>query len=66
VANVFGVAQPGSASLRYRTPMLARPLAVVPFVLWGLAFSILRRSRPRPVAPEPETQLLPILTATGS
>jgi hypothetical protein len=66
VANAFTNGQSGSAKVRYRTPLLFRPLALVPFVLWGFAAALLWRSRRRPVEREADTQLMPILTATGA
>jgi hypothetical protein len=61
VANAFTTGRTGSAHVRYRTPLWRWPLALVPFLLWGGAVSVLRRSRRRPVPVEPETQLIPIL-----
>jgi hypothetical protein len=66
VANGFLASQPGSAHLRYRTPVLSWLLAVVPFALWGVAVSLLWRTRRRPVPAEPDTQLMPILAATSA
>jgi hypothetical protein len=66
VANGFVATQPGSAHLRYRTPVLRWVLAVVPFALWAIAVSLLWRTRRRPVPPEPDTQLMPILAGTSA
>ncbi len=65
VANAFVVPRPGSATLRYRTPLYRWPLALVPFLAWGLAASLLWRSRARPAPPEDATQLIPILAGAG-
>ena len=65
VANAYTATQAGSAKLHYRTPLVFYPLALVPFLLWALAASMLWRSRPRPVEREADTQLMPILTASG-
>jgi GT2 family glycosyltransferase len=64
VANAFVAAQPGPAQLRYRTPLWRWPLALVPFVLWGLAASALWRTRRRPEPRQDDTQLIPILVAS--
>jgi GT2 family glycosyltransferase len=66
VANAFTVAQPGSARLRYRTPLYRWPLALVPVLLWGLAASLLWSSRSKPAPPEDVTQLMPILAGAGA
>jgi hypothetical protein len=66
VGNAFTAGQAGSARLRYRTPLYRWPLALVPFLLWAGAASLLWRSRPRPVPLEPDTQLIPILTGAGA
>jgi len=66
VANAFRAGQAGSAGLRYRTPLYRWPLALVPFLLWAGAASLLWRTRPRPAPLEPDTQLIPILTAAGA
>ncbi len=65
VANAFTVAQPGSATLRYRTPLYRWPLALVPILLWGVAASLLWRTRARPAPPDEVTQLIPILSGAG-
>ncbi|HEV3495005.1 MAG TPA: hypothetical protein VHA34_01500, partial [Actinomycetes bacterium] len=65
VANGFLTAQAGSARLRYRTPVVRYLLALVPFVLWALAATLLWRTRARPAPPEPDTQLIPILAGTS-
>jgi len=62
VANAFTADRAGSARLRYRTPLYRWPLALVPFVLWAVAFSLLWRTRRRPAPLEPDTQLIPIYT----
>jgi len=64
VANAFVDSQAGSARLRYRTPLYRWPLAVLPYVLWGLAASVVWRTRARPAPPEPDTQLIPIYAET--
>jgi hypothetical protein len=64
VANAFTAQEAGSAGLRYRTPLYRWPLALVPFLLWVAAASLLWRSRSRPAPLEPDTQLLPIFTGS--
>jgi hypothetical protein len=66
VANAFAAPQPGSAKLRYRTPPYRWPLALVPFVLWAMAASLLWRTRARPAPPEDVTQLIPVLAGAGA
>jgi membrane protein implicated in regulation of membrane protease activity len=66
VANVFTTADAGAAKVRYRTPLWRWPLAVVPFLLWAGAASVLWRSRRRPVPVEPDTQLIPVLAGAGA
>jgi hypothetical protein len=66
VANVFAAGTAGPATLRYRTPVLRRLLAIVPFLLWAAAGTVLWRTRRRPAPPEPETQLIPILAGTAA
>jgi hypothetical protein len=66
VANAFLPADSGSARLRYRTPVVRYLLALVPFLLWALAASLLWRTRARPAPPEPDTQLIPILAGTSA
>jgi hypothetical protein len=66
VANVFAAGTAGSATLRYRTPVVRWLLAVVPFVLWAVAGAVLWRTRKRPAPPEPDTQLIPILAGTAA
>jgi hypothetical protein len=66
VANAFRADQAGSARLRYRTPLYRWPLALVPFLLWAGAASVLWRTRARPAPLEPDTQLIPILTGAGA
>jgi hypothetical protein len=65
VANAFTAGAAGSAKVRYRTPLYRWPLAVLPFLLWAGAASLLWRSRARPAPREDETQLMPILTGAG-
>ena len=65
VANAFLTAEGGSARLKYRTPVIRWLVALVPFVLWALAASLLWRTRPRPAPPEPDTQLMPVLAGTS-
>ncbi len=64
VANAFTAGAAGSAGLRYRTPLYRWPLALVPFLLWAAAASLLWRSRSRPALLEPDTQLIPIFTGS--
>ncbi|MGI8808689.1 MAG: glycosyltransferase [Acidimicrobiales bacterium] len=64
VANAFVGSQPGAARIRYRTPLYRWPLAVLPFLLWAFAASVLWRSRARPAPVEPDTQLIPIYAGT--
>lgn len=66
VANALTADQAGSARLRYRTPLYRWPLALVPFLLWGAATSLLWRTRSRPAPIEPDTQLIPIYTGARS
>jgi hypothetical protein len=66
VANAFLTADSGSSRLRYRTPVVRYLLALVPFLLWALAASLLWRTRARPAPPEPDTQLIPILAGTSA
>jgi hypothetical protein len=66
VANAFTVPAAGPARLRYRTPLLRWPLALLPFLLWGAAAVLLWRTRARPLPPEPDTQLIPILAGTSA
>jgi GT2 family glycosyltransferase len=65
-ANAFTVPQPGSAQLRYRTPIIRYPLAVAPFLLWAGAANLLWRTRRRPAPPEEDTQLIPILAGSNA
>jgi len=64
VANAFVDSPAGPARLRYRTPLYRWPVAVLPFLLWAFAASVVWRSRARPVPPEPDTQLIPIYAGT--
>ena len=66
VANAFTSDQAGAARLRYRTPLWRWALALVPFLLWGGAASLLWRSRRAPVPAEPDTQLIPVLATAAA
>ncbi|HEV2761194.1 MAG TPA: glycosyltransferase family 2 protein [Acidimicrobiales bacterium] len=66
VANAFVDSEAGSARLRYRTPLYRWPLALLPFLLWAFAASVVWRTRARPVPLEPDTQLIPIYAGTRS
>jgi hypothetical protein len=41
-------------------------LALVPFLLWAGAALLLWRTRAKPLPPEPDTQLIPILAGTSA
>jgi hypothetical protein len=66
VENAFTTSRTGSARVRYHTPLWRWPLAVVPFLLWAGAVSVLWRSRRRPAPVEPDTQLIPVLAGAGA
>jgi len=66
VANAFTAGGAGAAEVRYRTPLYRWPLALVPFLLWACAASLLWRTRARPAPREDDTQLMPILTTAGA
>jgi hypothetical protein len=66
VANAFTAGAAGPAKVRYRTPLYRWPLALLPFLLWACAASLLWRSRARPAPREDDTILMPILTAAGA
>lgn len=66
VANAFTAGAAGPAEVRYKTPLYRWPLAVVPFLLWACAASLLWRSRSRPAPRQDDTRLMPILTGAGA
>ena len=51
VANVYTTGQAGSAHVRYRTPLWRWPLAVVPYLLWAGAVSVLLQVPAPPGSP---------------
>jgi hypothetical protein len=66
VANGFTAGGSGPAEVRYKTPLYRWPLALLPFLLWACAASLLWRTRGRPSARQDDTVLMPILTAAGA
>jgi hypothetical protein len=66
VANAFVDSEAGAARLKYRTPLYRWPLALLPFLLWAFAASLVWRTRAQPAPPEPDTQLIPIYAGARS